>query len=185
MKRKKGECMKKSLILGVGGVLLFTGCCKRLAVVDCSNGQCNSSVTKKNIPLKKPVIKKMQFGNQVCYIENGYKKSCMLKLEGKGVGVAPCNGTCSVAQAKVMARRAAIVDAYRALAEEMYGIKVNGRDTVKNMVLQNSTLRSYVEGLIRGAQIVEESYKNGIYSVTMNVTINPAKWNQYLNTISF
>jgi len=183
--------MKKSLILGVGGVLLFTGCCKRLAVVDCNNGQCNSSVAKKNMPVKKinkvqkPVIKKMQFGNQVCYIENGYKKSCMLKLEGKGVGVAPCNGTCSVAQAKVMARRAAIVDAYRALAEEMYGIKVNGRDTVKNMVLQNSTLRSYVEGLIRGAQIVEESYKNGIYSVTMNVTINPAKWNQYLNTISF
>ena len=185
--------MKKSLILGVGGVLLFTGCCcKEGGVYNC-NGKSNTShMLKQKLPVKKInkvrkplVIKKMQFGNQVCYIENGYKKSCMLKLEGRGVGVAPCNGTCSVAKAKVMARRAAVIDAYRALAEEMYGIRINGRDTVKNMVLQNSTIRSYVDGLIRGAHIIDESYKNGIYSVTMDVTIDPAKWNQYLNTISF
>ena len=104
----------------------------------------------------------------------------IIRLEAEGVGVPPCEGTCSTALAKVMARRAAILDAYKALAEKMYGIRINGRDTVKNMMLQNSTLRSYVEGLIRGAQIEDEEFKDGIYKVTMSVRINVKEWNNYL-----
>ena len=104
----------------------------------------------------------------------------IIRLEAEGVGVPPCNGACSTALAKVMARRAAILDAYKALAEKMYGIRINGRDTVKNMMLQNSTLRSYVEGLIRGAQIEDEEFKDGIYKVTMSVRIDVKEWNNYL-----
>ena len=169
--------MKKSLLLGIGGVLLFTGCCKKLEWVDCGSS-CNNSKTDQFI--NKPVIKTVKYGNKTCVIDNRNNMQCILKLEAKGVGVAPCDGTCNAAQARVMARRAAVLDAYRALIEKIYGIQINGRDSVKNMALQSSVLRSHIEGIVRGANIEDESFKNGVYSVTMSLKLNVALWNQYL-----
>ena len=109
--------------------------------------------------------------------------NCIIKVEAKGVGVVPCNGTCNTAQAEAMARRAAILDAYKALTEKLYGIKINGRDSVKNMILQNSNIRAYVEGLIRGASVEEENFKNGMYSVRLSVKIDTRKWNKFLKNM--
>ena len=172
--------MKKKIPLIIGGALLFSGCCKKLEWVPCDEN-CN---TAPKPVVQKPIIKKMQLGNQTCIIENGVKKNCIIKIEAKGVGVVPCEGACNTAQAEAMARRAAILDAYKTLAEKMYGIKVNGRDTVKNMVLQNSNIRAYVEGLIRGASIEEETFKNGMYTVNMSVNIDVKKWNQFLKNMT-
>jgi hypothetical protein len=84
-----------------------------------------------------------------------------------------------------MARRAAILDGYKALVEKLYGIKINSRDTMKNMILQSSVLRAYVEGLIRGANIEDESFKNGIYTVTMSVKVNLNEWNSFLKNRNY
>ena len=116
-----------------------------------------------------------------CSITNLVKKNCILRLEATGVGISPISAV-SVPQARAMARRAAILDAYKALVEKMYGVKINGRDSVKNMILQNSTLRGYVEGLIRGAKIEEENFKNGTYTVIMSVKLNVQQWNRFLQT---
>ena len=70
-----------------------------------------------------------------CSITNLVKKNCILRLEATGVGISPISAV-SVPQARAMARRAAILDAYKALVEKMYGVKINGRDSVKNMILQ-------------------------------------------------
>jgi hypothetical protein len=176
--------MKKSIFLATAGILLFTGCCKRLELVDC-NGNCQSKVNQQKfkqitLPKPKPVVK----NNNECLIKNGYiansSKGCVLKLHASGVGVVPCNGTCSSYQAVAMARRAAILDAYKVLAEKLYGIKINGSDTVKNMVLQNSNIKAYVEGVIRGANIEQEEFKNGIYKVVMSLKIDVKEWNKFL-----
>ena len=55
----------------------------------------------------------------------------------------------------LMAIKASKLDAYKELAEQVYGQRINGEETLANMVLDNSTLRSSVEGVIRGARIVK------------------------------
>jgi len=109
----------------------------------------------------------------------GLINKCVIRVEANGVGVAPASSI-SPAQATAMARRAAIIDGYKALTEKLYGIKINGRETVKEMVLQNSTLRTRIAGIIRGATIEEETYKNGMYKVVMSLKLNLARWNNYL-----
>ena len=109
----------------------------------------------------------------------GLINNCILTIEASGIGVAP-EDSISVAQATAMARRAAIIDGYKALTEKLYGIKVNGRETVKDMVLKDSTLHSRIAGIIRGAVIEDENYKNGMYEVVMSLKLNVKNWNQYL-----
>ena len=102
-----------------------------------------------------------------------------IKIEAIGVGVVNYE-VCSKAQALAMARRAAVLEAYKALAEKIYGIKINGRDSVKNMILQNSTIKAYVEGIIKGARITNESYKNGLYFINMELKMDINRiWNGY------
>ncbi|MBR4877780.1 MAG: LPP20 family lipoprotein, partial [Rhodocyclaceae bacterium] len=58
-------------------------------------------------------------------------------------------------QRKLMAMRAAEVDAYRKLAEQVYGFNVDGNTTVADFVAQNDNVRAWVEAFIRGARITE------------------------------
>jgi len=108
------------------------------------------------------------------------KRTNILTLYVVGEGVAPVNAV-NAAQAKILARRAAIADAYRQLAEKMYGVKVTAKETVKDLMLKNSDVNTYVEGVIRGADIQAEKFENGIYYVTMNLKLDVRMWNKFIN----
>ena len=87
-----------------------------------------------------------------------------------GLGVAPA-GT-SGTQAEALARRAAISDAYRQLAEQVNGVNVDASTTVENLMLANMTVRTHVSALIKGGEIREEkAQRDGSYTVTLELPV--------------
>jgi len=75
-------------------------------------------------------------------------------LTATGYAVISVQNHRSPAQQRLLAIRAAKLDAYRALTEQVYGLKVEANATVADMVVQNDTFRSRVEGVIFGATLV-------------------------------
>lgn len=55
----------------------------------------------------------------------------------------------------LMAIKASKLDAYRELAEQVYGQRIEGRQSLSRMVLDNASLKASVEGVIRGARVVK------------------------------
>lgn len=106
--------------------------------------------------------------------------SNVIELNAVGMGVAPETSS-SPSQALALAKRAAIVDAYRQIGEKMYGIKVNGQDTVKDMMLQNSVVKTKVQALIRNAEITETVYKDGLCQVSMELKLDGKVWHKVLS----
>lgn len=100
-----------------------------------------------------------------------------LSFTAVGEGIAPMN-TVSTAQALALAKRAAITDAYRQLASKLYGVKVNGKDTVKDAMLRSSTITAQVNGLIKNASIIDENFNQGLYRVNVELKIDADKWKE-------
>jgi hypothetical protein len=92
-------------------------------------------------------------------------------LRATGAGVPPARAM-NPAQARLMARRAAILDAQRNLLEQAYGVTITSNSTVRDFVLQSDTIRSRVEAYIKGARIVDERYlSDGSVEVDMEITL--------------
>ncbi len=110
--------------------------------------------------------------------------SSIIEISAIGMGVAP-DTTLSPAQALALAKRAAIVDAYRQIGEKMYGIRVNAQDTVRDMMLKNSTVKTKVLAVIRNAEIVETIYKDGLCQVNMELKLDGKRWYRVLTGEQF
>ena len=74
-----------------------------------------------------------------------------------GYGIPPDNAA-TEAQGKLLARRAAIMDAQRGLLEVIQGIQVNAHSTMINL-MANDAVRTAVSGTLQYAQVVEGSDK--------------------------
>lgn len=105
------------------------------------------------------------------------KENEIIEIEVVGIGVAPAD-CCTPAQAVAMAKRSAIVDGYRQLGEQMYGIKISSSDTVHNMVLKDSRVKTRVNAVIRGAQVRDSSCKEGICQVNMELKLDSRVWSR-------
>ena len=89
-------------------------------------------------------------------------------ITAEGFGTPPAGAYGS--KASIMARRAAIVDAQRNLAEQVSGVQVDAETTVENFVISSDLVKTKVSTLIKGAMVVEEQMMpDGAYRVVMSM----------------
>lgn len=74
------------------------------------------------------------------------------------------------ALARVTTQRAAQVEGYRNLAEAIYGTVLRSGTTVEDFAVKDDTVRTHVQGLVKGAVVVETMYfSDGSIIVTMEL----------------
>ena len=89
-------------------------------------------------------------------------------ITAEGFGTPPTGVYGS--RANIMARRAAIVDAQRNLAEQINGVQVDAETTVENFVTTSDVVKTKVSALVKGATVVEEQLMpDGSYHVVMSM----------------
>jgi len=110
---------------------------------------------------------------KMAYTTNDAEKSFVVY----GEGIAPQN-TISPAQAMALAKRSAITDGYRQLGEKLYGAKINATDTIKDAALKDSRITSNVKGVIKDATVTDAMFKDGLYTVRMEVTMSTRRWHE-------
>ncbi|NKF50182.1 flagellar biosynthesis protein FlgP [Shewanella sp. WXL01] len=83
------------------------------------------------------------------------------------VGYAPLELQLSdnKSQKVLMAMQASKIAAYRELAEQVYGQRIDANSSVSDWVLNDDQVRASVSGIIRGAKIVK-TYPSGEFYVT-------------------
>ncbi len=93
-------------------------------------------------------------------------------VEAKGMSVIDNEKFKNPAQAKLMARRGATVDAQRNLLEIIKGVNVTSETTVNDMITSSDYIYTRLDGVIKGAQMVGEPVeKDGIIEVRMRVPL--------------
>ncbi|HEX5329479.1 LPP20 family lipoprotein [Sulfuricurvum sp.] len=118
-----------------------------------------------------PKVKCVYSGTDGNCVEPILKSQNELVITVTGQGVAP-SVTSSPAQAYALAKRAAMVDGYRLIAERVKGVQVEGQDTIKNMMLQQSSTKTSVEAIVRGANLTNTSFKEGLCEVEMEIVLS-------------
>ncbi len=131
-----------------------------------------TSVEKKLASIESDV-KKAKAPNE----EQVLKEDSDVRISVVGQGVAPMNTT-SPAQAYALAKRAATADAYRLIAEKVKGVRIDGQDLIKNMMVTRSTIRTSVKAMVKNANVVETTFKEGLCEVEMEIVLSHAQFAQ-------
>lgn len=101
-------------------------------------------------------------------------------LSAVGQGAIDTDNT-NAAQAKLMAQRAAELDARRKLAERINGLSITSSTRVKDFVAESDEIRTSMMTFQVGAYVVDGSAKteDGIVSVTVEIEMKPL-WNSII-----
>ncbi|MDP2786297.1 MAG: LPP20 family lipoprotein [Sulfurimicrobium sp.] len=103
------------------------------------------------------------------------------KVTAIGYGATPHQEGYSTGQRRLLAMRASKLDAYRALTEEVYGVRITSNSTVSALVSQQDSFRAYVDAYLRGAKILTVTpLADGNYETVMELEIS----NQFYDALN-
>ena len=148
-------------LIGLGGII--SGCASTPSHVGSS-----ASAPCETEPATQPTACSVQpLSNPCC------APSTVVKITAIGYGASSSYEGYSPGQKRLMAMRTSNLDAYRSLAEQIQGVRVNGNSTVSAMMAQVDSFRVFVDAYIRGAQVVTVTPMNdGNYETIMEVTLD-------------
>jgi len=90
-------------------------------------------------------------------------------VTAKGSG-APPKGITNLAQARLMAERAAKADALRNLLETVKGVRVDSETTVETFITKSDRILTRVSGIVIGARVVDTKYlSDGAVEITVTI----------------
>lgn len=102
-----------------------------------------------------------------------------VKVMAVGYGATANYSQYATGQQKLMAMRAARVDAYRTLAEQVFGFRVWGQTSVSSFLAQNDSARTYVDAFIQGARLVNMTpIADGNFEATVELELTPEFFQQ-------
>jgi hypothetical protein len=78
----------------------------------------------------------------------------LIKVSGVGYGAESTYEGFTDGQRRLMAIRSAKLDAYRSLAEQLNGIKIDSNTTIATLTARNDSFRARVNSMVRGARVV-------------------------------
>jgi hypothetical protein len=91
-----------------------------------------------------------------------------------GIGAPPAHPV-NPAQARAMAERAALVVALRNLLEVVKGVRVDSETVVENFIVKSDSIRTKVDGIVRGAMPVKKQYlSDGSVEITVGMKMQGA-----------
>jgi hypothetical protein len=108
--------------------------------------------------------------NYVETFENGKIDWTTGVVEAIGIGAPPAKPI-NMAQARAMAKRAAVIVARRNLLEIIKGVRIDSMTLVKDFVVQSDIIRSQVDGYLERSQIIDIAYMSD-GSVEATVAMN-------------
>ncbi len=95
-------------------------------------------------------------------------------LTAMGYGTSDIFSNYSPEQRRLMSMRASKMDAYRNLAEQIYGVRIHGHTTVSDMVVTNDSYRTYIDAFLKGARVKSITAINAsTYETVLEVTLTP------------
>ncbi len=105
------------------------------------------------------------------FFKVGKKKVKAIKVRATGYG-APPKSFYPDPQRRLMAMRAAKIDAYRSLAERIFGVQIWGGTTLGDMVVEKDRFRVYLDAHLQGAKVLAENpNEDGTYETIVELTI--------------
>ena len=106
------------------------------------------------------------------YISYQGQRVPSVRVRATGYG-APPKSFYSDPQRRLMAMRAAKVDAYRSLAERIRGVQIWGGTTLGDMVVEKDRFRVYLDTTLQGARVIAENpHEDGSYETTVEVNVD-------------
>lgn len=96
-----------------------------------------------------------------------------VKLSAIGYGATTPYDSYTPGQKRLMAMRASKLDAYRALVEQVYGVRVTSNSTIAGLVAQHDSFRVYVDAYLRGAKVLTVTpLADGNYETVLELELN-------------
>ncbi len=110
----------------------------------------------------------------------GGRKADQVKISVTGYG-APPKDYYPDAQKRLMAMRAAKLDALRSLAERVNGLRIWGGTTIGDMVVEKDRYRVFLDTFIRGARVMTTSRsEDGAFETVVELTVDRSFLTQVL-----